>query len=770
MPEILFFPFFGPGRRSDLRVVEIRLDFGADDTGLSSQQLAGVRQLLLETGVIKAGENYPEKPLAEHRFVRYSELLAQTAVLLQNKNGHRVKFFSVTHEQNRDRCTALVEHEHSEVGMAAVKLAIEVVAGKIQSFAGDYAVFAGFARERLLPIETEVIIKLARRRNIPVFQLEREPLKGHFDSSLRVRPNGLLILGYGSNCHVVDGTFCVDRAGDYLKALLRNPDQRRLVLENLKINTVKHERTSAGADSHLFHLLNINGRVTALEQLTGGELQLVEHVHESLIEMCRAINTEVACAAIAVSLRAASLSLPLSQTGAAVLDFSPAPDLGQLLAALKDGPDLMEVAAGDLLDWLFSGSESASMPVIAVTGTNGKTTTSRMLSHILQKSGHRPGLVCTDGIFLNGRQLTQTDASTFIGHARVLTSTQVDAAVLETHHRGIAIRGFAFQQCAVAVCLNVTEEHLEPGEIETLEEMAVIKRALLERASDTAVLFADDERCLGMVGFLSANRICLVSLRSGVARLREFVPPEQACFCVLETVENEAWIVLYKQWVRLPVMPVNHIPATFDGTARFNVSNAMHAIAAAYFSGLDIDSIRSALGVFSAGELFTPGRMNEFKGLPFRVFIDFAHNPDGMRNICDFVDRTKVKGRKLIAFAVAINRTEVASAKLVHEVAGHFDFYFCKDYAPREGGNIACLAPFIQQTLIAEGVPEEQTAVVTFGREVIYDILDSCEPGDLLMLVLGYVEKLTVPAYIRDYASRGRIRIASTNNSSAHEA
>ncbi len=619
MPEILYFPYFGPGRRSDLRVVEIRLDFGTDDAFAFPRKISEIRQLLFDAGVLVDDDNYADKASDDEGLSWYLTLLAETALLFQQKNGHRVEFCSVSLEPGRNRYTVLVEHEHAEVGMAAVKLAIDVFSGTMDSLPDFYQLFSRLARERVLPLETEVIIKLARQRNIPVFQLEREPLAGRFNTGTRVRPNGLLILGYGENSHILDGTFCVDRAGDYLKALLRNPDQRHALLKQLGIPSVQTGGDISTGGSQ-FYLLIINRQVTGFEQLADGRMRSVDKVHESLIEMCRVINEKAASAMIAVSLKASSLSVPLAKSGAKVIDFDLAPNLEQLPGRCEEGPALMEAAAGELLDWLFMGSESTRFPLIAVTGTNGKTTTSRMINHILQNSGRKPGLVCTDGIFLNGKQLSDTDAGSFIGHARALTSTQVDSAVLEAHHRGIAVRGFAFQNCDVAVCLNVTEEHIHEGEIETVEDMALIKRALLERASHAAVLFADDDRCLGMIEHLAADKICLVSLQSGPEQLAGHLSQERACFCVLETVENEEWITLYKDLLRIPVMPVNQIPATFDGAARFNVSNAMHAIAACYFTGTNIDSIRSALSGFYAGGRFTPGRMNEYRGSSIQDF------------------------------------------------------------------------------------------------------------------------------------------------------
>jgi len=327
----------------------------------------------------------------------------------------------------------------------------------------------------------------------------------------------------------------------------------------------------------------------------------------------------------------------------------------------------------------------------------------------------------------------------------------VDTAVLEAHHRGMAIRGFAFDKCNVAVCLNVTEEHIEVGEIESVEQMARIKRSLLEQASDAIVLFADDPNCMSMLSIMSAGKICLVSLKSDVQQLRMLVDRPNACFCVVEPVEDSEWLIFYDGGKRMPVMPVSRIPATFSGTARFNVSNAMHSLAATYLLGTGIESIRTALSKFSAGKQLTPGRMNFFDDLPFRIIMDFAHNPDGMQKVCEFVDLQKVTGRKLIAFSGLGKRSDDLNRKSAQAVAGHFDFYFCKDIEPSKPPKRRFTGPFMQQVLIDEGVPRHATRVLTFGREVMFEIFDACEPGDLLLLLVGLNESRKVPGYIQEY-------------------
>lgn len=750
MPEILFFPHFGPGWRSHRRVVEVHLDFSRDGKNEFPRKVSDIRQVLIEAGVLNNQEHFPAQPLREDRISWYSGLLIQTALLLQQKAGHRVGFSSVNCQPDHNRCTALMEHEDSETGMAAVELVAKVVFGHSTAATEPYERFFQFARNRVLPLETDAIIRAARRADVPCFQLEREPLTGQFDTGPRVRPNGLISLGHGVAGEILDGTFCVSRADDRLKALLRNPRQRLAILQRLAI-PVNQSGNDDEAGSGRFHLLVINEQVTIIAEQADSGLQVVSEAHSSYTEQALAIHKEVAGMPLVISLLSRDISKPLTQTGGCVLDFDLAPDLERFPGGCEGGEKLLGSAAEELINWLFPDKRKARMPVVAVTGTNGKTTTCRMINHIQGYSGRKPGLVSTDGIFLNGRQVSDRDAGAFIGHARVLTNKSVDVAVLEAHHRGMAIRGFAFDKCNVAVCLNVTEEHIEMGEIESVEQMTRIKRSLLEQASDAAVLFADDLNCLSMLGHVSANIIVLVSLKSDVVQLRALANKESACFCVVEFAGQDEWLVFYAGNERFPVMPVKQIPATFNGAARFNVSNAMHALAASYLLGTDFAAIRKALSKFSAGQALTPGRMNVFDGLPFRIIMDFAHNPDGMQKVCEFVDRQNVSGRKLIAFSGLSKRSDDLNRKSAQSVAGHFDFYFCKDIEPGKPPKRRFTGPFMQQVLIDEGVPREATRVLTFGREVMFEVFDACEPGDLLLLLVGLSESRKVPGYIQEY-------------------
>jgi len=574
----------------------------------------------------------------------YSSLLAQTVLLFQRKTGHRVSYYSVQVSVEQNRCVALVEYEHADVGMTAVKLASELVSGRRRMLAEPFRIFDKFATERLLPYQTEAIIKAARQRDIPAIHLERQPYRREDFEELTggdcICPNGLLMLGHGKHQTVLDGTWSLD-----------------------------------------------------LQQDLAGDMEDPEEVAEQILER------------------------------------------------------------------LFPDQVPARMPIVAITGTNGKTTTTRMIHHIMQHAGKKSGMVCTDGIFIDGQQLVDADKSARGGHLRVLTSKQADIAVLETHHAGILSYGFALKQqdclcrwCDIAVCLNVSEDHLGVGNIDTVEQMAELKRALPERARYAAVLNADDEYCLDMIDALNAQKLCLVSMESGVDELQNHVDGHHVCFCVLEPVDKSDWLVIHDDRERLPVMAVEQIPATFGGTARFNTSNAMHAVVASHLAGVGLNVIREAMASFTSDYGNTPGRLNVFDQLPFRIVMDFAHNPDGMHRLCEFTDQQDVTGRKVIAFSGPANRRDDSIRNMGRSIAGHFDFYICKEYVHSTEQNHRKVAHLLKEGLLDAGVDERQIMVTSNGKEVIFEIFDTCKPGDLLIMLMGYVEQHQLGGYVQEYA------------------
>ena len=635
MPAVEWFAYCFPNRRTDKTVVEITLNFSPADQQGFPQHCSEIKNLLTNSGILTADEAFPEQNLPDDRMGWYTSLLVQTALLFQCKAGHRVRFFSISCDPDKNRSVALMEHEHCDVGMTAVKLAIELVTGKRSLLEEPFRMFKQFALERLLPIETEAIINAANRREIPSIQLERQPYKREDFDQLTggkcISRNGLLMLGHGIHQHVLDGTYCLDKAEDF---------------RDIATSQDRNQTDAEGTDS-----------------------------------------------------------------------------------------GFTKSMADDLLNWLFPDKNNTRMRVIAVTGTNGKTTTTRMINHILMHADQAPGMVCTDGVFLYCRQIHEGDQCADTGHLKVLTSKEVNAAVLETHHAGILKRGFAFEWCDIAVCLNVTEDHLGMANIETVEQMAKVKQALSERARHGVVLNADDPYCLGMLDSMHVEKTCLASMEYEVAELRKLAGESTACFCVLESINKSQWLVIYDLQQRLPLMNVASIPATFNGTAGFNISNAMHAVAASYLFGIKIEEIVGAMSHFRSGPDSTPGRLNVFDDLPFRVIIDFAHNIAGFQKLSEFIDTQPVSGRKILVFGISSNHRDVDIKAAMSGLAGHFDHYICVDCHDLQGRQANEIPTLLASGLTSAGVAESDIGFVLDTHEWWRHGLEMAESGDLLVMI-----------------------------------
>jgi len=633
MPAVLSFPLYGPSRRADVPVIEVRLDRRAADFPHVCPSAEEVRRRMapLDPGFRLDDGSQPGSATNDH-VRRFADLLGRLALQLQRAAGHPVEWLEVRESRFADwRMLVLVEHAHPEVGLAAVQLAVLVLGPRHPEFAGQYARFLDFARARALPDELAALAHAARRRGVPCLVPGHPPL----DRALPTPPSG-----------------------------------------------------------------------------RGPSLWLGQGEHG------RQIHTPLGLG-------------------------SGADDLG------------LDRAAEAHLKALYPAPSAARIPLVAVTGTNGKTTTTRMVAHLLKAAGWTTGLVTSEGIELAGRRLLEGDAGSFAGHARVLTDASVQAAALEAHHRGIVLRGFAFQDCDVGICLNVSPDHIAPGEIETMAEMEDVKAAIPERASEAAVLFADDPHCRAMGTRLRAKATWWVSLEQSAEQLSRLPGSGRAVFLVLAEREGVEWIVLHRDGAAEPLMPVKAIPATFAGDARFMVSNAMHAAAAALALGMAQARVVEALSGFAAGEATTPGRLNEIEGLPFRLILDFAHNPDGMARLAEFTDRLSVPGRKLLALSGMGKREDVINRQSAQAVAGHFDHYFCKEYTPSQPPLKRPVAPLMQAALVDAGVAPEDTTLLGHGKAVFFDILSECAPGDLLVYLIGNAEKAAMGAYIQEFRRRG---------------
>ncbi len=335
------------------------------------------------------------------------------------------------------------------------------------------------------------------------------------------------------------------------------------------------------------------------------------------------------------------ITTPVRETGGAIVEVNAAPGFRMHTHPTEGEP---QYVARPVMDSLFPAGANARIPIISVTGTNGKTTTVRMIAHILKLMGRRVGMTSTDGIVIDGRLIKKGDMSGPKSAQMVLQNPTVDTAVFEVARGGILREGLGYDRNDVAVVTNVTGDHLGLGGIDSIGQLANVKGVVVEAVprSGTAVLNADDTHVYRM-GRHCAGRVVLFSMATekgedGFDRVDGHTSRGNAAFCLEPTQQGEL-IVLRLGSRKMPVLYTHLIPATFGGRARMNVANALAAAAAAWASGAHLHDIRQGLRTFSTSFFQAPGRLNLLDVGGVRVVIDYCHNVDGMRQLADFVQR-----------------------------------------------------------------------------------------------------------------------------------
>jgi UDP-N-acetylmuramyl tripeptide synthase len=752
----------GPNRRSERTAIELSLAFNPSESEAIRQETHSLKKnlvtLLADCGLDPSRATSFFEHVHDDPVLNLGELFCGTAILLQNTAGHRVRFTRVLKGHGESHYRFIYEREESDTGEKAGDLAFIMLKSLVPGLEWTpYTVadtddareltrqFMAFATPLAMPAESLAIIEAAERLDIPVIKLERDPYEA-VTGKFRVLPNGLLMLGHSRHQQIIDGTICVTRSQAAMP-LVFDRHKRRHFLSRLGL-------FAAPGVTPDFKLLLANNEVLAClsckNDENGNKPAPAHSVHPHVAEQVRRIAKLAQAGLLEVSVSTPDVSQPLAQTGGAFVDFQPAPSLAEYA---KADPVLLKRAAEGFMRWLFPEGAKSRIPTVVVTGTNGKSTTTTMVAHVMKEAGCKVGAAHTEGVIIDGEQQEIDDMTGLRGAYRVFESREVDMAVLETPRGGVLSRGFAFNRCDVAVCLNVTSDHLGLNGIHTLEQMAGVKRSIVERARNGAVLNADDPHCISMLRHVPAANTCLVSMKSGFEKLSK-AEPSVRFFCVLEESGGDDWIVLYEDGSRRSVTRINDIPATMGGIIEFNTCNAMHAIAACRLAGIGIETISGAISTYRSGRDVLIGRMNFFEGFPFRVLVDYAHNPDGIVNLLETIKRLPVSGRRIIVFGVAGDRDDQTIADTARPLAGLFDHYFPKNYPDLRGRQPMEVPLLLKQALVEAGVHENSVTPLNDELQAITAGLEMCRGGDFLVLLPGHANMRDAWQMLSEMAAR----------------
>lgn len=399
---------------------------------------------------------------------------------------------------------------------------------------------------------------------------------------------------------------------------------------------------------------------------TGGtSTDLTDQVHPSNIILFERIARIIGLDICGVDVMAPDLTTPLTENGGAVLEVNAAPGFRM---HLEPSEGLARNVAEPVIDMLFPPGKSARVPIIAVSGTNGKTTTTRLIAHIMKQTGATVGYTTTDGIYIQSQLMQAGDCTGPVSAEFILKDPTVEVAVLECARGGILRAGLGFHNCNVAVVTNVAGDHLGLGGIDTIEKLARVKAVVPKTVfpNGYAILNADDDLVYGMRKELECN-IALFSLNEKSNRVLDHCKKGG-----LGAVYENGFLTILKGGWKIRVERVGNVPITFAGTAEFNVANALGAVLAAYVSDVSMENIRLALQTFVPSPALTPGRMNIFKFNNFTVMLDYAHNTHGMQAIGKFVTQVNASHKVGIVAGVGDRRDE-DTIELGEESARIFD-------------------------------------------------------------------------------------------------
>ena len=462
----------------------------------------------------------------------------------------------------------------------------------------------------------------------------------------------------------------------------------------------------------------------------------------------RAIGLDVG----AVDFLTTDITKSYSETGGGICEINAGPGLRMHIAPSEGTP---RDVGGAIMDMLFPPGTQARVPIAALTGTNGKTTCSRMLAHILKMAGHVVGQTSTDAVVIDGRVTVKGDMTGPLSANMVLRDPSVDIAVLETARGGIVRSGLGYNFCDVGAVLNVASDHLGLGGIDTLDALARVKRVVAEVTRGTVVLNADDEQTLKMAAFSPAKQVMYVTRNPEHELVREHIRLGKPAI-VLEQGLNGDQIVIYDNGTQMPLMWTHLIPATLEGKALHNVENAMFAAGMAYALGKTLDQVRTGLRTFDTSFFQSPGRMNVFDEHGFRVILDYGHNEAAVGAMVDVVDRLKPRGRKIVGVTCPGDRRDEDAVAIARKVAGHFDTYIChrddnlRDRGPDE------IPMLLRDALIAEGVAPDAIKIIGEEDKALDAALEQAQPDDLVLYfceaitrcwkqIIHFTPKFTVP-------------------------
>jgi cyanophycin synthetase len=375
---------------------------------------------------------------------------------------------------------------------------------------------------------------------------------------------------------------------------------------------------------------------------------------------------------------------------------------------------------------LYPPGKPSRVPIIAITGTNGKTTTTRLIAHIVKNNGYRVGFTTSDGIYVQNHLMEKGDTTGPVSAEYILKDPTVEFAVLETARGGILRAGLGFSRCDIGIITNIQEDHLGLADIHTLDDLARVKATVVRsiKKDGWAILNAEDDQCLKIANELNCN-VAYFAMDENNPKVKQFAKEGK----IVAVYENGFITIKKGEW-KIRVERATHVPLTLGGKAKFMIANVLAATLAAYLQGFKTEDISLSLQTFIPSAAQTPGRMNIFEFKKFKVLIDFAHNPAGYKGVEEYL--SSVDATKKIGIIAGVGDRRDEDIKECGMIAGRmFDHIIIRQEKYLRGRTEQEIIDIILSG-IAESGRKVTHEVIPLETEAIKHAIDHAEDGSYI--------------------------------------
>jgi cyanophycin synthetase len=486
-------------------------------------------------------------------------------------------------------------------------------------------------------------------------------------------------------------------------------------------------------------------RPTANLSTGGTSIDRTDEMHPDNVTACEMAAAAVGLDIAGIDVMTQDISVPFRENGAVIIEVNAGPGIRMHTHPTEGTP---RAVGAPIVDMLYPPGSEPTIPVIAVTGTNGKTTTTRLIAHLFRNTGRTVGFTTTDGVYLHNRLVMEGDMTGPFAANIILTNPTVDVAVLETARGGILRAGLGFDECDVGVVLNVSADHLGLRGINTIEQLADVKGVIpaVTKREGHAVLNADDPLVFAMRDRTGADLVLFSSREFGENPLVN----DHVARGGIAAVVEQGTFVIRRGRLRIPIAMEHDVPLTVSGTARFQRENVLAAMAAAYVQGMRYDDIRAGLLSFFPSPSTTPGRMNMIRVRGGgRVLVDYAHNVAAIGGLVEFVFRTPAARRYCVLTVPGDRRDD--DIRDAGRLCAGFDRVILKEDIDRRGRERGEIAGLLREGLVAGGLDPARIEVKYEEDEAINYGLDLLGEDELLVIhadrvpaTLAAVRKRTV--------------------------